>query len=398
MFASLETPIENENVQDFAREVLGPCFNVEDREAFCDQCQGTQVHRCDKKISSSQYPSILHISAQRLCVEANGTYFDNVTIKFPFRLNMTEYFDGENQCNYDLVGVVMFHDGRINKAHNYYEGHFYVLVRDKINIDNWWKIDDHEVTRVANVSTIPNDNSDHWHLLLYEWNATGIAVGSTATPPPAEGQQSNVANDVRIAVGSTATPPPAEEICCICQDLLHGNNQQIEFTPCMHPFHADCLQRYYRYYRSVEPTRSISCPMCRHTIRLASAVRQPIPHGTNVINLYDNDRPASAVRQTNVINLNDDDDTSSFTATPPNAAVPRPAHTSPPAAGQRSNTTPADTTTHPYAAVPRHSTHHRPATTDTSNHQPAHTSPPAAGQRSNTTPADTTTHPYAAVP
>jgi hypothetical protein len=100
MFASLETPIENENVQDFAREVLGPCFNVEDQEVFCDRCQGTQAHHYDKKISSSQYPSILHISAQRLCVEANGTYFNNVTIKFPFHLNMTEYFDGENQCNY----------------------------------------------------------------------------------------------------------------------------------------------------------------------------------------------------------------------------------------------------------------------------------------------------------
>jgi hypothetical protein len=83
------------------------------------------VHHCDKKISSSQYPSILHISAQRLCAEANGTHFNDVAINFPTRLDMAEYFDGEHQCYYDLVAAVMFHDGRVNVTHQYYEGHFW---------------------------------------------------------------------------------------------------------------------------------------------------------------------------------------------------------------------------------------------------------------------------------
>lgn len=171
VYINLSNSTQNDNLSDFAKARLDHYFNY-DEKTYCSQCNLTQPHKFEKRISFSQYPSVIYIAAEREYYLEHLAKFNDKKIWFPFRLHMAQYFDGGHQCYYDLVAVVVFDENRVNEERNSLDGHFYVLIRDKDKSGKWWKVDDALVTPVENACSIPSDNSGHWHLLLYEWDSS----------------------------------------------------------------------------------------------------------------------------------------------------------------------------------------------------------------------------------
>lgn len=171
LYIDFSNSTQNDNLSEFAKAGLDYYFN-DDQKYFCSQCHLTQPHKVEKRISFSQYPSVIYIAAERQYYHENLAKFNDKKIWFPFRLHMAQYFDGGHQCYYDLVAVVVFDEDRVNEEHNLLDGHFYVLIRDKDEPGKWWKVDDAEVTPVQEAYSIPSDNSGRWHLLLYEWDSS----------------------------------------------------------------------------------------------------------------------------------------------------------------------------------------------------------------------------------
>lgn len=233
LFIDFSNSTQNDNLSDFATARLDFYFN-NDQNYYCSQCHLTQPHKVEKRISFSQYPSVIYIAAERQYYHENQAKFNDKKVWFPFRLHMAQYFDGGHQCYYDLVAVVVFDEGRVNEEHNHLLGHFYVLIRDKDMSDKWWKVDDENVTPVQEAYSIPSDNSGRWHLLLYEWdssnNTPDITVPQGLSCPEIKKRKvlDNIDNFIQGAAKSTTLHDGSikrdvlkvNETCTLCNQCI----------------------------------------------------------------------------------------------------------------------------------------------------------------------------------
>jgi ubiquitin C-terminal hydrolase len=134
---------------------------IDDNRIYCDDCK--KLENAFRQIGVWKFAPVLIIHLRRFRESKGHIVKNDVIVEYPLEFQSSDYSESTDRIDrgdegvYDLIAVVC-HSGTLHF------GHYVSIVRDCNAIDEWYLMNDSEVSKVDN-SRVQNDNA---YVLIYQ--------------------------------------------------------------------------------------------------------------------------------------------------------------------------------------------------------------------------------------